>query len=88
MTEKRGITEKILGVFGIHKCHYCGKYVLPWQEFCGKINMPVIADGKPHPILAKWVTHNGECTQKDIQKENQVKTALKELRGTEETIND
>lgn len=68
------IIEKLLGLFSIHKCHYCGKYILPWQEFCGYIDMPLIGDGKPHLIVAKWVTHDGECTERDIEKRKRVST--------------
>lgn len=54
-------------IFHIQKCHYCGKPIYPWQKFIGYINMPLIGDGKPHQITAKWVTHEGVCTQKDIE---------------------
>lgn len=29
-------------------------------------------DGKPCPLVAKWVTHAGECTERDV-KENRGK---------------
>ena len=60
--------ERILGWFGIFKCHYCKRYILPWQGFCGKIRMQLICDGKEHPLVANYITHAGECTEKDIKR--------------------
>ena len=61
------IVERILGLFGIYKCHWCKKYIFPSQKFVGHINMKLIPDGKSHNIYANWITHDGGCTQRDIE---------------------
>lgn len=61
------ITERILSLIGIHKCHWCKKYIFPRQDFCGYINTELIPDGKPHNLVAKWITHSGKCTEEDIK---------------------
>ena len=60
----------LMRLCGIYRCHYCGKYILPWQKFYGKIDMVLINDGEQHPIYAKWVTHDGECIRLDIERES------------------
>jgi len=61
------VIEKFLRLLGIHKCHWCKKYILPWEDFCGYIHQEMIPDGKPHTIHAKWITHVGKCTEEDIK---------------------
>ena len=56
--------EHLLGLIGIHKCHWCKKYVLPWQKFVG-----YSSDNLNTGFHIDWITHAGECTYRDIQRE-------------------